>query len=481
MEAYGWGVGRLVLDVLKVTGAPGVYIVAHSMGGLVARTFLQNPTVLDGSGRAKGRTDYVDALLAVQPKLSISGDEWTMARRSVRRLFTYGTPHKGISMQGGRANALLRPLDALLGYEIQNFEKSRMREYLNLPDGEPNSLGGQFPVKNTFCLVGTAASDYPVGQGQFWLVIGHLSDGLVETDNAIAAGPTDDPALPPGTSVLAARAYVRRAHSGPYGMVNSEEGFASLSRFLYGDARVDGELVVRALDLPQQVQAEVDARKARGQSGDVRASYSFETSLRIRGERSVLTERLARDGAAIFRRYDELFPGKKIPDELRAVNNIQTDSANHSRIDLFSVFLDTYLRTLGKAGEKVEGKELHGTLGFAFRLRVAVPEYEIDGRIWDKNHYEGSALLDKDIVILVAGADDGWTMAWGPNSANGTNAQLRLVSETIAAPPGDVGDATRAFRLQTPDALEFWLPLKSEQAPRFEAWLRLTARRWNAD
>ena len=42
----------------------------------------------------------------------------------------------------------------------------------------------------------------------------------------------------------------------------------------------------------------------------MRASYTFETALRIRGERWVMTERLARDGSAIFRQYDELFPEK---------------------------------------------------------------------------------------------------------------------------------------------------------------------------
>ena len=41
----------------------------------------------------------------------------------------------------------------------------------------------------------------------------------------------------PGDTVLAARAYVRRAHSGPYGMVNSEEGFGNLSRFLFADRK----------------------------------------------------------------------------------------------------------------------------------------------------------------------------------------------------------------------------------------------------
>ena len=52
METYGWGLGRLVVDLLEATRAPGVYLVAHSMGGLVARTFLQNESVLDDTHSA---------------------------------------------------------------------------------------------------------------------------------------------------------------------------------------------------------------------------------------------------------------------------------------------------------------------------------------------------------------------------------------------------------------------------------------------
>lgn len=39
------------------------------------------------------------------------------------------------------------------------------------------------------------------------------------------------------------RAFVHRSHSGRYGLVNSEEGFQNLWRFLFGDLRVDVTLV----------------------------------------------------------------------------------------------------------------------------------------------------------------------------------------------------------------------------------------------
>jgi hypothetical protein len=484
MEAYGWGLGRLILDILNLTGAPGVYLVAHSMGGLVARTFLQNATVLDGSAPCQaGRCDAVAALLSAEGSLRISQQDWTRARASVRRLFTYGTPHNGITGQGGLGNGLLGTVDALLGLEMENFERKRMRVYLDQPP-EANSLAGRFPIRNAFCLVGTAAADYPAAGGFSRRLVGQLSDGLVEIDNAVVHGPPGpgEPDVLPGGTMLAARAYVRRAHSGPYGMVNSEEGFGNLSRFLFGDARVDCDLHVRKLDLPRELAERKAKLEAQHQDAGIRASYSFETSLRVRGERWVLNERLAQDGSAIFRRYEELLPDKAISPELGARDGIQEQTIRHQRLDLFTAFLDTQLRTLDGDPEIVDGVPLHGTLGFAFRLRVAVPDYQLDGSFWNKRHYEGSALLDKDLVFLAfVDAQHGWGLAWGPNSVDGTNQHLHIVGDAIADPPRPLTSRTQAWRGQLNDgAIEFWLPLASDQPPDFEAWLRLTARTWNA-
>ena len=390
METYGWGLGRLIVDLLDATGASGVYLVAHSMGGLVARTFLQNKMALDGSSTdddaTKKRCAAIADLLAREPRLKIKQDQWQRARDWVQRFFTYGTPHNGISGQGGFGNSLLGPLDGLLGLEMSNFERKRMIEYLDLDPKQPeeaNSFAGRFDVRKTFCLVGTAAADYPAAAGFSRRLVGQLSDGLVEIDNAIAHGPDDS--LPGGTA-LAARAYVRRAHSGPYGMVNSEEGFGNLSRFLFGDIRVDGDLLVQRIDLPPELQKRKD--QATGDAG-IRASYSFETALRVRGERWVMTERLARDGAAIFRRYDELFPDKKRAGELNDIGQMERDRERHGRLELFTIFLDTKLRTLDGDPDVVEGQELRGTLGFALRLRVAVPDYEVEGTFWRNQPLRG--------------------------------------------------------------------------------------------
>jgi hypothetical protein len=476
METYGWGLGRLIIDLLEATRASGVYLVAHSMG---ARTFLQNETVLDDSSLdTGGRCAAVAALLAREPGLKIPQDQWARARAAVRRLFTYGTPHNGISGHGGLGNSLLGPIDALLGLEMSNFERKRMVEYLAEPP-EPNSLAGRFSVRDIFCLVGTAASDYPVAAGFSRRLVGQLSDGLVVIDNAIVHGP--DNSAPCGTA-LAARAYVRRAHSGPYGMVNSEEGFGNLARFLFGDIRIDGDLLARTIDLPPELEVINKQAKENNTDAGIRASYSFEIALRVRGERWVMTERLARDGAAIFRRYDELFD-KALASDLNDTDQIRRDRDRHRRLELFTAFLDTKLRTLNSDPDVVEEKPLTGTLGFALRLRVAVPDYQVEGSFWRRRHYEGSALLDKDLVFLAYEDPElfgGWGLAWGRNAADSTNSGLKLITDTTEAEPGSVGASACRRNLPNDLAVEFWIPVTEAGPPAFSAWLRLTARRWNA-
>ena len=487
METYAWGLGRLITDVLAATGAKQVYLVAHSMGGLVARAFLQNDDVLDGSGVGQeGRCDAVKAMLEGEERLTLTGQDWAAARTAVRRLFTYGTPHNGISGRGGFGNGLLGPLDSLLGLELDNFAHERMLQYLGNPP-VPNSLGGRFPVSKVFCLVGTSAADYPAAGGFSRRLVGQQSDGLVEVENAVAHGPPEgNPQAPLEESVLAARAYVRRAHSGPFGLVNSEEGFGNLSRFLFGDLRVDGDLLIRRVELPPKVLQDA------GPGATIRASYNFEASLRVRGERWVLTERAARDGSAVFRRYDELFAAAKLATDIQDTDRIKLERARHRRIELFSMFLDTGLRTMDKTPELVGGKERSGTLGFALRLRAAVPDYEVDGTFFRTNHFEGSALLDQDLVFLAFQDDTlkgGWGLAWGPNTPGDLNAGLQVITQMTATVPDAVDAVARVRTL--PDAVEFWMPLQSAPgpagpngqpaAPSFQAWLRLTARSWNQD
>jgi hypothetical protein len=85
-----------------------------------------------------------------------------------------------------------------------------------------------------FTLIGTNPEDYDVARGLSSRAVGAKSDGLVQIENAYVPG--------------ARFAFVHRSHSGRYGIVNSEEGYQNLRRFLLGDLEVTAELV--GLDLP---------------------------------------------------------------------------------------------------------------------------------------------------------------------------------------------------------------------------------------
>jgi hypothetical protein len=165
-----------------------------------------------------------------------------------------------------------------------------------------------------------------------------------------------------------------------------------------------------------------------------------------------------------------LFPRKKPASELSSTDQIALDRLRHRRLELFTAFLDTKLRTLDGDPDIAEGKSLTGTLGFAARLRVAVPDYEVEGSFWRRHHYEGSALLDQDLVFLAYEDTElpgGWGLAWGPNAADATNSRLRIIINTIMGKPGPVTGS--AFRRNLPKAIEFWIPVAEAGPPAFSA------------
>jgi hypothetical protein len=231
---------ELVKLVRRKTGAPRVFLVAHSMGGLIARSMLQR--VIPDDPNAGGRLDA--------------------ATQFVERFFTYATPHGGIKFTlGDGLLETLRDVTNIQGAGI--FGPDRMYEYLTptLLDGISRREDFQatvmpddgFPVERIFCLVGTNPGDYGTALGLSSKSVGPRSDGLVQIDNAYVEG--------------AHRAIVHRSHSGRYGIVNSEEGYQNLRRFLFGDLQVRVDLV--GLDL-------------QGSKGD-NTVWQLETSLAIRG------------------------------------------------------------------------------------------------------------------------------------------------------------------------------------------------------
>lgn len=258
-----------------------VYLVAFSMGGLIARCLLQN-----------------DAIGVPE------------AKKAVDKVFTYGTPHNGIDVRGG-AN-----IPRFLGmWDANNFNRERIREYLKLPSSanRVDTLNGKFPESRFFTLVGTNHKDYSLAR----LAVGPMSDGLVKIKNAVIQS--------------APRAFVHKSHSGPYGLVNSEEGYQNLVRFLFGNVKAVGTLHVDHLPLPPSVE------KAKASGRTVRASYFFEATVRPRGSVGYkISERTMETESAVFRTFDELF---KPENTKRGVVRPPV---------LFSLFLDTTKITVGR-------------------------------------------------------------------------------------------------------------------------------------
>src|SRR5690606_7534476 len=100
-----------------------------------------------------------------------------------------------------------------------------------------------------FCAIGTNARDYGALAGASKVAVGPQSDGLVQIGAAYVKG--------------ANRAYVHRSHSGRYGIVNSEEAFQNLERFLFGDIQAEVALEdLKPLPDPRVESYQIDVRVA---------------------------------------------------------------------------------------------------------------------------------------------------------------------------------------------------------------------------
>jgi hypothetical protein len=380
-----------------------VHLVAHSMGGLVCRAFLQNSKL--GSAEARAAVD---------------------------KLFTYATPHNGIDMR------IVRNVPGWLSFgDVNNFNRDKMAEYLDVPKGDDVSVVKNFPPERIFNLVGTNPRDYSVAGGASAWAAGDASDGLVRIENATTHGPGPD-----GKDVTSPRAFVCRSHSGHYGIVNSEEGYQNLTRFLFGALRVDGILDIDDITLPVEVQKAHDERKT------VRASYQFEVAASVRGCQWQMTRREVRENSAIFRSYSQLFPGKdgttRVPDRAMSPH-------------LFSLFLDP--RKSVKTSKSVS---------FAFDLKVLVPDYEVDGVLFLTRHYEGGFIF-RELILVEALPDEtapgGWRVKYGYQDINPGKPGVDAESRPLLS-----GDATVG--------LAFDIPIEQKARPGMRGKLRIEARQW---
>lgn len=245
------------------------YLVAHSMGGLVCRCYLQN-ICRHGAGSKDANAGL---------ELTSTGGE-----PLVDKLYTYGTPHNGIDFAGLNAPNL-GGLDAL---QIANFNRDRMREYLRTTAGVAvNDLDGAFPPERAFCFMGSNHADYAAFLGLSRRAAGAMSDGLVMLENAYVRD--------------APRAVAYRSHSGPHGIVNSEAGYQNLRRFLFGEWRITATLEVDDLPLAKPVQERKDA------GAEIRGSYYFDIAALVRGAANYqLNECRFSQQSAILKTYDEL-------------------------------------------------------------------------------------------------------------------------------------------------------------------------------
>ena len=430
IQHFGLGLGKLLLRLRdRICGNPAnrvapkdfrVYLVGHSMGGLVCRCFLQNQK------------------LGTDPKFNLSKAELQQlaeARALVDKFFTYATPHNGIDMR------IVRNVPAWVSFgDVNNFNRDRMADYLGLPASSDDvSDLGSFPADRVFNLVGTNPNDYAVMKGLSAWAAGEASDGLVRIENATTHGRTAN-----GSDLSSPRAFVNRSHSGHYGIVNSEEGYQNLTRFLFGNLRVDGVLDIDELILPKEVD-EALAKMTNKDRDSFKASYQFEVAVSVRNCQWQMHRRNVRENSAIFRTYEGLFPRAK--DGVRRPDRSQSPH-------LFSAFLDQ-----AKSVKRTKSVSL------AFDLSVLVPDYTMDGVLFFKRHYEGGCIYKQQIVVEATPDEKallGWRINYGYQDE--TPNQAPKVAETRALPDEQ--------------GIAFDLDVVKDTQPGIKAKLRIEARPW---
>ncbi len=325
LKAYIAQIRNLLCDTAKEKKEFKVYLVAHSMGGLVCRCYLQT--------LCKNSPSYVD------------------------KVFTYATPHNGIEYFGLN----VPNLGFIDGMHTDNFNRTRMKKYLGItgPKQGANSLNGTFPSNKFFCFVGSNYKDYSAFHGLAQKGTGSFSDGLVMMKNAYVQN--------------APRAFAHRSHSGHYGIVNSEEGFQNLTRFLFGKLKVSVSLETKDITLPNAVYKELKKKSNKVDFKRLKASYYIETAAMIRQENYYMNERRVHQESAIRKEYDDLL---KKPTRL------------------FTGFLYGLKKT-------VDGRS-----SFAFQVAIKTPLYEIDNKFWLNSHFEGKDIFNETIIVsLNAGSD----------------------------------------------------------------------------
>ena len=125
---------------------------------------------------------------------------------------------------------------------------------------------------------------------------------------------------------------------------------------------------------------------------------------------------------------------------------------------LFSVFLDPR-----------QSVKNPNSVSFAFDLKVLVPDYQVDGALFLKRHYEGAYIV-RELIVVEAFRDrdapGGWRVKYGYQDIN----------------PGKPGVDAHALALE-PDrpqaGLVFHIPIEQKTRPGLRGRLRIEARPWD--
>jgi hypothetical protein len=324
-----------------------VILIAHSMGGLVCRTLIQNllPATKCPFPLEERKHEHDKHPHDRDPK------QW------IYRLVTMGTPHKGIDL--GRIPDLIENFvtSRLNPFDANIFAEERMREYLKLEKtDEVHSLGDPaaeraFPVKRCLCIIGSDYRSYGVTKD----LTGSFSDGLVKQDHAyIVAGPNPGKNVDYPNDRRSFWANVHRAHSGNRGIVNSYESYENIQRFLFGDTRA--EISLDDVDITTSPPREKDSY-----------FYDFEFVFSIRKSGAYLHRR-QQDPCENAIRYER----GKIP----------------SRLLLHTAFINSRLRDEGETFSHFGGK-------------VRVIEHRVrDGFLWD-HEYPERPIYNESIEVRV--------------------------------------------------------------------------------
>ena len=121
---------------------------------------------------------------------------------------------------------------------------------------------------------------------------------------------------------------------------------------------------------------------------------------------------------------------------------------------LFSVFLDP-----------AKSVKTSGSVSFAFELKVLVPDYEIDGQLFMKRHYEGGYIMHELILVEAfpdAAALGGWRIKYGYQDVN-------------PGKPG-INAVTRMLEGKDEKGIVFEIPIAQKTRPGVKGTLRIEAR-----